>query len=726
MPDLTIDRDRLVGYAEPWSVAPGETVRFMVRCTEPSYRASIVRLVHGDTRAHAPGLKERPIVTSIDGEYAGRAHEYPLGSHVTVRHDPALDLTSGFTLAAWAFPTLPGRAAQGLLTKSSPAGTGYGLLIDDRGALALRIGERQITTGVPLRAGQWYFVTGAYDAASGNATVAHRLFPFWPMPDAKVAATAVVPGSVVSSGGPFVLAGWWADAGAPFDVAGHFDGKIEAPHVFDRRLDDRTIEALAEGGAADAISGLVASWDFALDTTTNRVRDTGGRGLDGRIVNMPARGMSGHAFGGGERAWQLAPETHGALHFHFDDLEDCGWDVAFELTVADGLATGIYAAKLTAGGVTDHVPFFVRPKDRRAVAPVLFLVPTNSYLAYANFREEFATEHGLGLYHMHADGSAVFYSSRRRPIVNLRPGSNFNILERTGVYDKIGAPHQFNADLYLVDWLEAKGLAYDVATDEDLDREGSRLLDQYRVVLTGSHPEYWSSAMLDALHAYEQDGGRLMYLGGNGLIWVTGFHPVDRHLVEVRRGGGSIRSATPGESHLSTTGEFGGYWRGRGRAPNRLVGVGSVAQGFDHSSPYARKADAAHPRASWIFEGVPDGPIGDFGLTMGGAAGFEIDAADTSLGTPPHALIIASALEFSPTYEHQNPMHVPGTDIDQHAPMRSDMVYFETPNGGAVFSVGSIAYLGALSHNGYDNSVSRVTENVLRRFASPKPIPAAD
>jgi N,N-dimethylformamidase len=50
--------------------------------------------------------------------------------------------------------------------------------------------------------------------------------------------------------------------------------------------------------------------------------------------------------------------------------------------------------------------------------------------------------------------------------------------------------------------------------------------------------------------------------------------------------------------------------------------------------------------------------------------------------------------------------------------MRCDMVFFETPNGGAVFSVGSIAYCGALSHNSYDNNVSRITENVLRRFSA--------
>jgi N,N-dimethylformamidase len=51
------------------------------------------------------------------------------------------------------------------------------------------------------------------------------------------------------------------------------------------------------------------------------------------------------------------------------------------------------------------------------------------------------------------------------------------------------------------------------------------------------------------------------------------------------------------------------------------------------------------------------------------------------------------------------------------------MVFFELPAGGAVFSVSSIAWCGSLSHDGYDNAVSRITENVLRRFAADAPLP---
>ena len=49
------------------------------------------------------------------------------------------------------------------------------------------------------------------------------------------------------------------------------------------------------------------------------------------------------------------------------------------------------------------------------------------------------------------------------------------------------------------------------------------------------------------------------------------------------------------------------------------------------------------------------------------------------------------------------------------------MVFYEALHGGAVFSTSSIAWAGALSHNGYQNNVSRITENVIRRFLDPAP-----
>jgi N,N-dimethylformamidase len=125
-----------------------------------------------------------------------------------------------------------------------------------------------------------------------------------------------------------------------------------------------------------------------------------------------------------------------------------------------------------------------------------------------------------------------------------------------------------------------------------------------------------------------------------------------------------------------------------------------------------------------MFEGIEDEILGDFGVLQGGAAGLEIDCADPALGTPPHALLVARSENHSNTYELvAEELRIPhgATDAVQNTAIHADMVFFETPAGGAVFSTGSIAYAGSLSWNGFDNNIARLTANVIRRFADPTP-----
>jgi len=58
-----------------------------------------------------------------------------------------------------------------------------------------------------------------------------------------------------------------------------------------------------------------------------------------------------------------------------------------------------------------------------------------------------------------------------------------------------------------------------------------------------------------------------------------------------------------------------------------------------------------------------------------------------------------------------NAAGVPDADL-----IRADMVYFETPAGGAVFSTGSITFCGSLPHNGFRNNISVLLGNVFDRF----------
>ncbi len=117
--------------------------------------------------------------------------------------------------------------------------------------------------------------------------------------------------------------------------------------------------------------------------------------------------------------------------------------------------------------------------------------------------------------------------------------------------------------------------------------------------------------------------------------------------------------------------------------------------------------------------------IGDFGIVGGGAAGAEVDRYDLALGTPPDALLVATSTPLSDNYNHcseeifETP---PGLRGSEDPDVRSDLVYLCQAGGGAVFSTGSIAWTGSLSHNGYDNNVARITGNVLRRFLAPEPL----
>jgi N,N-dimethylformamidase len=290
-------------------------------------------------------------------------------------------------------------------------------------------------------------------------------------------------------------------------------------------------------------------------------------------------------------------------------------------------------------------------------------------------------------------------------------------------------PWQFMEDTYIVDWLEVKGFAVDVITDQDLHFEGAALLAPYKVVVTGSHPEYYSQPMMDGLHGYLEKGGRLMYMGGNGFYWVTPMDPSGRFIELRRRDGTEHWQGAPGESQHALTGEPGGLWRFRGVPPQRYFGVGFTAQGFDQNSPYKRMPGSFDPRAAFIFEGIgTDEIIGDFpSLALGeGAAGQEIDRVDYALGSPPHTLILAQSFGHSDAYQ-QVVEEVNTSDSRQGGTVNklvhADLAYLEYPNGGGVFSTGSIAWCASLSYNHYVNNVSRITENVLRRFAADAPLP---
>ena len=130
-----------------------------------------------------------------------------------------------------------------------------------------------------------------------------------------------------------------------------------------------------------------------------------------------------------------------------------------------------------------------------------------------------------------------------------------------------------------------------------------------------------------------------------------------------------------------------------------------------------------------MFKGIgSDEIIGDFGLVGGGAAGLEIDRYDLEFGTPHEAFLLARSEGHTDLMMQVNEeIHFTCRGYygggDEYPMVRADMIYYKTPNDGAVFAPGSLAWCGSLSHNDYKNNVSKLMENVIRGFLKPGPLP---
>ena len=742
---------KITAYSDKISVLPGETLRFMVNCELPTYHAQLVRLVCGDLNPQGPGIKETAIKTSIDGNYAGRKQSIESGSYVSIPNKGPLAELDSFSFVAMIWPTTPSEGTQCIASKwQDNQQSGFAIVIHD-GALTLQIGDGSgrvevFSPGKPLLARQWYFIAVSFESNTGRITLHQE--PQVDFPTIKDSAAARKKSTLSGLGqtrAPLMFGAVRTGKRNP-RLDHKYNGKIDSPRLVDRALDRERLEHIRHAKTFSDIGTFIGAWDFSVGIETTTVTDIGPHRLDGETVNLPTRGVTGHNWTGASMNWRDVPAQYGAIHFHEDDLYDAKWKVDFELTIPKQLKSGLYAVRLRSEDQEEYVPFAVRPRKGKE-NKLAFLLPTASYMAYANDRmttnaamlevlagrllpfDKYSLflsghrEYGLSCYDTHSDGSGVCYTSRLRPILNMRP-KHMHSLGGKG-----SSLWQFNADTHITDWLESTGQEFDVITDEDLHSEGLSLLEPYRAIITSTHPEYHSLQMWDAMRAYQNQGGRLVYMGANGWYWKVAFHPELPGVMEVRRNEGGIRTwaAQPGDYYHSFTGEYGGLWRNQGRAPQQILGTGFTAQGFDISAPYERLPDSFNARAQFIFDGVKkDELIGDFGLIGDGAAGLELDRADPALGTPPHALVLATSqgrhTDLYLVVPEELLATVPGLGGTENALVRADMVFYETPNGGAVWSSGSIAWSGSLSHNGYDNNVARITGNILKRFLDPKPL----
>jgi N,N-dimethylformamidase beta subunit-like, C-terminal len=373
------------------------------------------------------------------------------------------------------------------------------------------------------------------------------------------------------------------------------------------------------------------------------------------------------------------------------DYTQSGLDWRADLELAAPESSGLYFFQLEdEAGARFAFPWVVAPAVPRA--PVAVLASTNTWNAYNNFggRSNYINATGLpaaptvvartdlGRYrgireHDAPDAAYV-------PLSFARPEPLNQVGHDDLPTDPIRGRHPCAlaaAEWRLLAWLEREGFPYDLYADGQL-HDGALDLDRYDVLVLSTHPEYWSRRMVEAVRSWVfERGGKLLYLGGNGLD------------CEVEFVGDSLRFLTenvePG-----------------GRHENRLhrtfvstasvLGVCFTEAGAMTGAPY-RVVEPHH----WAFAGtgLAEGDL--FGVASlhercpGGASGHETDKRTAS--TPPGAVLLARGL---------NP--------DDGG---AELLWFETPSGGEVFAAGSIAWPSSIL---VDAGVSKITRNALERF----------
>ena len=356
-------------------------------------------------------------------------------------------------------------------------------------------------------------------------------------------------------------------------------------------------------------------------------------------------------------------------------------------------------------------PWVVAPARPRA--PIAVLASTNTWLAYNNFggRSNYINADRLPdlptvnarqdlIRYTHSGSFNVwgFPDAQYLPLSFERPEPGNSVGEHEEVTDPIRgrlpcgmAP----AEWRLLGWLEREGFDYDYYSETQL-HFGEIDLDAYRVLVLSVHPEYWSREMYQSVKRWVfERGGRLLYLGGNGLNCEVEFLGRDRLRFKTflnPSDGGALGMPDPNnpsvylESRMHRTLE----------SEANLLGVVCTESGIMTAAPY-QVLDDQH----WAFTGtgLKNGDL--FGQASlherihGGASGHETDKR--SPHSPPGTQLLAK-----------------GTNPDNGG---AELVCFETPSGGAVFSAGSISYIHSLL---VDPPLSRITSNVLTRYLTPR------
>lgn len=367
--------------------------------------------------------------------------------------------------------------------------------------------------------------------------------------------------------------------------------------------------------------------------------------------------------------------------------------------------SGLYCFHAETGsGKFLSFPWVVAPKTPQS--PIAVIASTNTWNAYNNFggRSNYinptqlppqpTVNARLDLNRYTGEVVNIWQArdSEYAPLSFDRPEPFSHIPKETKMTDPIRgrqACHLVETEWRLLGWLEREGFGYDFYSDYQL-HSGQLDLDAYKVLIISTHPEYWSRDAYTRVKKWVfERGGKLMYLGGNGIDCEIEFlnEATMRCKTWLPNPTGALQFVDP-----DTGKRYECRFHHKGESCAELLGVVFTEPGAGTSALY-RVIDPSH----WIFAGTGLKKGSVFGAESlhercpGGASGHETDKRTAS--SPKNIVVLAR-----------------GMNVDDGG---AEMILHETQSGGAVFSVGSITWPASIL---VDEPVSKITANVLQRF----------
>ncbi len=463
----------ITGYLNRVSARPGEAIAAQISAQgSGTFEADIVRIVSGDPNPVGPGLIYEPQDFGLAPNYPARHQDIDLGSYALVPADPcftAQEMLFTVSVQPWLLTDDVCVIASAL----DAEGHGWQLCTSGHGGLEFSYHPAggpvcRVHIADALKRKSWARIWAGYDITDGKLILGCQDMVEGTVKTTETSGTLdPLPTAV-----PLVLAARKTDHLS----CNHFNGRLEDPAFFDGLAWAQNTPPQPNAAPHGAIR---AWWDFSVGIETQTILDKGPRGMSGRLVNIPYRGMRGARWSGDAMRWQDAPRDYAAIHFHEDDLHDCGWGTDFSLTIPEHTPSGAYGVRLRKNGAQDILPFYVLPAKDGPRNKVCFLASTFTHQAYANhargncdaamrarmtewraslYNPDDYPIYGRSTYNFHPDGTGVSISSRLRPALTIRPGYlTFTDAAGSGL-------RHFSADTHLLYWLEQRGIAFSLLT----------------------------------------------------------------------------------------------------------------------------------------------------------------------------------------------------------------------------------------------------------------------